>query len=99
MGLELKFEWNEQKARTNQQKHGISFREASTVFYDENARLIYDTEHSLEEDRYIILGMSKSLSSLVVVCHVYSDSEDIIQIISARKANAKEQQQYRRFLP
>jgi len=93
----LKFEWDEQKARVNQKKHGVSFSEAESVFYDENARLLYDAEHSSEEERYIILGMSDSLL-LLVVCHVYKEDEDTIRIFSARRANKLEQQQYKSFL-
>ena len=68
----LIFEWDERKARSNEKKHGISFNEAKTVFYDENARLLYDAEHSSEEERYILLGMSDTLS-LLVVCQVYEE--------------------------
>ena len=93
---ELRFEWDEQKARVNEQKHGISFKEAKTVFYDENARLIPDPEHSIEEDRYILLGMSRSLRVLIV-CHVYRENDELIRIISARKATKKEYQQYCNF--
>lgn len=93
---ELRFEWDEQKARANEQKHGISFQEAQTVFYDENARLIADPEHSADEDRYILLGMSHSLRVLIV-CHLYRENAEVIRIISARKANKKECQQYSNF--
>nr|WP_200892322.1 BrnT family toxin [Aliterella atlantica] len=93
----MKFEWDERKARVNEQKHGVSFTEAETVFYDENARLLYDAEHSSEEDRYIMLGMSDSLL-LLVVCHVYKEDEETIRIFSARRANKREQQQYKSFL-
>ncbi|MBE9012483.1 BrnT family toxin [Pseudanabaenaceae cyanobacterium LEGE 13415] len=95
---ELRFEWDDRKARSNEQKHGISFSEAETVFYDENARLLYDAEHSSDEDRYILLGMSNSLT-LLVVCHVYQEDEETIRIFSARRANKSEQQQYQSFLP
>ena len=93
---ELRFEWDEQKARSNQQKHGVSFEEAQTVFYDENARLIYDPEHSWEEDRFILLGMSNSLQ-LLLVCHLYQENDELIRIISARRATKQERQQYRDF--
>ena len=92
----LRFEWDEEKARSNQQKHGISFEEAQTVFYDENARLIYDPEHSLEGDRFILLGMSNSLR-LLLVCHLYQENDELIRIISARRATKQERQQYRDF--
>jgi hypothetical protein len=93
---ELRFEWDEQKANFNEQKHGVSFREAETVFYDENARLMYDPEHSQEEERYILLGMSSSLR-LLVVSHLYRENDELIRIISARKATKRERQQYREF--
>nr|WP_210403081.1 BrnT family toxin [Tolypothrix sp. PCC 7601] len=92
----MRFEWDERKARSNEQKHGVSFEEAETAFYDENARVIYDPEHSREEDRYILLGVSDSLR-LLLVCHIYQDSEGVIRIISARKATKKERQQYYSF--
>lgn len=66
---ELRFEWDEVKAESNQQKHGISFDEAQTAFYDENARLRHDSENSINDDRYVLLGMSSSLR-LLIVCHL-----------------------------
>ncbi|MDJ0621040.1 MAG: BrnT family toxin [Calothrix sp. MO_192.B10] len=93
----MRFDWDEQKAESNEQKHGVSFEEARTVFYDENARLIYDPEHSVEEDRYIMLGIS-SLFRLLVVCHLYQKNDELIRIISARKATKQERQQYIDFL-
>lgn len=80
----LRFEWDEVKAKSNLKKHKVSFEEARTVFYDEHARLIPDPEHSELEDRFIILGMSATLKMLVV-CHCYRESEEVIRIISARK--------------
>lgn len=94
---QIRFEWDNQKALTNERKHGITFADAESVFSDENARLIFDPEHSLEEDRYIILGIS-SLHGLLVVSHIYKQNDQIIRIISARKATKKEQQKYREFL-
>ncbi|MGK7892799.1 MAG: BrnT family toxin [Xenococcus sp. (in: cyanobacteria)] len=91
---ELRFEWDKFKAESNRQKHGVSFDEAQTVFYDENARLRHDTEHSIDEERYILLGMSSSLR-LLVVCHLYQEDIELIRIISARKATKRERQQYR----
>jgi uncharacterized DUF497 family protein len=95
---EIDFEWDERKAQQNEQKHGISFEEAQTAFYDDNARLSHDPDHSQDEDRYILLGMSAVLRVLVV-CHVYRQGNDVIRIISARKATKREQQQYQRFSP
>ena len=90
---ELLFEWDEQKSISNKKKHGISFEEAQTVFIDENALLIYDPDHSIEEGRFVLLGMSFKLR-LLIVCHCYRKNENIIRIISARKATRAEQKQY-----
>ena len=89
----LCFEWDENKNQINQKKHGISFEEAKTVFYDDEALVIDDPEHSEEEDRFIILGFS-SKANLLVVCHCYRKSETIIRIISARKATKTERRFY-----
>jgi uncharacterized DUF497 family protein len=93
----LSFTWDEQKNVINQEKHdGVSFEEARTVFMDEHARLRHDPAHSDEEDRFILLGLS-SRPNLLVVCHCYRESESVIRIISARKANKKEEITYERF--
>ena len=89
----ISFEWDENKNQKNIVKHGISFKEASTVFYDEEALLISDKEHSEEEDRFVLLGLSRQ-SNLLIVCHCYRGLEERIRIISARKATKKEQKQY-----
>lgn len=89
----LRFEWNQRKSRLNQRKHGVGFEEAATVFYDEYARLIDDPEHSEDEDRFVLLGISAKLR-LLVVCHCYRDAQHIIRIISARKATRREALQY-----
>ncbi len=94
---ELEFEWDSRKAESNEQKHGVSFEEAQSVFYDENARLAYDPAHSLEEDRFILLGVSDE-ARLLVVCHLYKESDRSIRIISARPATKRERQQYEEFL-
>ena len=93
----LTFKWDPSKAEANNAKHGVSFEEAETVFYDENARLIYDPDHSSEEDRFILLGLSAQLR-LLVVSHIYRNEETVIRIISARKATKKEQGQYNEYL-
>jgi len=93
----MKFKWDENKAKSNTLKHKITFEEAKTVFDDDNARLIADQEHSENEDRFILLGMSYKLKILTVV-HCYKDDEDNIRIISARKSTKKETKQYREFL-
>ena len=89
----LRFEWDERKATVNRRKHGVSFEEARTVFFDENALLRPDAEHSEEEDRFVLLGLSAPLWTLVV-CHCYRQGDEVIRLISARRANAFERQQY-----
>ena len=90
------FEWDPLKAKENLRKHRVSFDEARTAFYDENARLIDDPEHSDEEDRFILMGISDKLRVLVV-CHCYRESDAVIRLISARRANASEREQYEEF--
>ncbi|MCR4693156.1 MAG: BrnT family toxin [Firmicutes bacterium] len=89
----ISFEWDENKNEINIKKHKISFEEAKTVFYDEEALVINDPEHSKEEERFIILGLSKQ-ANLLVVCHCYRESDTVIRIISARKATKSETKQY-----
>jgi len=89
----ISFQWNDSKNISNQKKHGVSFEEEKTVFYDENARLIHDPEHSDSEDRFIILGLSSNLRILIIV-HAYREKDEIVRIISARKATKKEIQYY-----
>ncbi len=89
----LYFEWDEQKNEINKKKHRISFEEARSVFYDDAALVIDDPEHSEEEDRFIILGMSTQ-ANLLVVCHCYRASDTVIRIISARKATRTESRFY-----
>lgn len=85
----IEFVWDESKGRTNVRKHGITFDEVKTVFYDANARLAYDGEHSTDEDRFVLLGLSVGLK-ILVICHCYREEDEIIRIISARKATRKE---------
>ena len=85
----LNFEWDEHKNAINKIKHKVSFEEAQTVFYDDRALVIDDPEHSIDEDRFIILGMS-SRANLLIVCHCYRASDTVIRIISARKATKTE---------
>jgi uncharacterized DUF497 family protein len=87
------FEWDENKNESNKKKHKISFEEAETVFYDEHAKYEDDPDHSEEEERFIILGLSKK-SNLLVVCHCYRVSETVVRIFSARKATPNERRQY-----
>jgi uncharacterized DUF497 family protein len=90
---ELRFEWDASKNRANRRKHGVSFEEAQSVFFDENALLIEDPDHSDHEDRFVLLGLSSKLRALVV-CHCYRRRGDVIRIISARKAGRSERAQY-----
>lgn len=92
----IKFEWDENKNRINQTKHKISFEEAQTVFYDEEALVIDDPDHSEEEERFIILGLSNR-ANLLVVCHCYRVSDTVVRIISARRASKTEIRQYYEF--
>ena len=92
--MQLKFEWNAQKASANQKRHGVSFEEARTVFLDEHAKLIDDPDHSEVEDRFVLLGLSSTLK-VILVCHCYREQGNVIRIISARKASRHETLQYR----
>ena len=85
----IKFEWNATKAASNLKKHGVSFEEAQTVFYDEFAVQFYDESHSSEEERFLMLGMSSG-AQLLLVCHFERDDGGVIRIISARKATKQE---------
>ncbi len=98
MIMRLEFSWDPTKARSNARKHGISFEEAQTAFYDDNARLTHDPDHSDQEDRFLLLGMSAVLH-LLVVSHSYREGDSVIRIISARKATKHEQTQYAEFRP
>ena len=89
----LIFEWDNRKNTSNLRKHGVSFDDAQTVFFDENAIEFDDPDHSPNEERFLLLGLSQNLKVLVV-CHCYRENESIIRIISARKATKKEQKVY-----
>jgi uncharacterized protein len=89
----LRFEWDERKAIANAKKHGVSFDEARSVFVDERAKLIGDPDHSEDEERFVLLGLSSALR-LLLVCHCYRSAGNVIRIISARKATAKESRSY-----
>jgi len=92
--MTMRFEWDPKKAASNEKKHGVSFEEARTVFFDENAKLIDDPDHSKDEERFVLLGISSTLR-VMVVCHGYREQGNLIRIISARKASAHESKQYR----
>jgi len=89
---DLRFEWDERKNASNKRKHGVSFEEAETVFYDDRAVLRDDPDKE-EEDRFILLGLSAGLRTLVV-CHCYREGDSVIRIISARKAHREERRDY-----
>jgi len=89
----MRFLWDQNKNLVNIKKHNITFEEAKTVFFDDNARLIPDPEHSISEERFIILGITNKLRLLVVV-HSYKENDDTIRIISARKATKSESKYY-----
>lgn len=91
----MKFEWDEEKNKINIAKHKVSFEEAKMVFYDENALLIYDVDHSDDEDRFVIIGRSPEERELVV-CHCIREKsgEEVIRIINAREADNDERRAY-----
>ncbi|MEI6218471.1 MAG: BrnT family toxin [bacterium] len=94
---EMRFDWDEAKAAENLRKHGVSFEEGSTVFADDNARLKHDPDHSKDEDRFILLGFSVKLR-LLIVCHAYRKNDEVIRIISVRKAVPTERKQYGSYI-
>ena len=85
----IRFDWDQPKATANLRKHGVSFEEAQSVFYDEFAIQFYDDEHSKEEERFLLLGMSDA-ARLLLVCHCEREAGNLIRIISARKATKRE---------
>ena len=89
----IKFEWNPSKAQSNLKKHGVSFEEAQSIFYDESAIQFYDEDNSESEDRFIMLGISNGLNVLTV-CHCERQDGEVIRIISARKATKNEREFY-----
>ncbi|MBK8095772.1 MAG: BrnT family toxin [Planctomycetes bacterium] len=90
---QLRFAWDPGKASANVRKHGVSFEEAETVFADDNALLIDDPDHSLDEERAVLLGVSVRLR-IIVVCHTLRDKGRTIRLISARRATRSERDQY-----
>ena len=91
----IDIEWDPDKDKLNKKKHGVSFEEAKTVFFDENAVRFFDPDHSESEDRFIMVGLSYKLR-VVLVCHCYRKGDTVIRIISARKANRNEAVSYLR---
>ncbi|MBA2484702.1 MAG: BrnT family toxin [Nitrospira sp.] len=92
---DIRFEWDEKKNRQNIRKHGVSFEEAQSVFLDDHAMRFYDPDHSEDEDRFLMLGLSFTLR-ILVVCHCYREPDAVIRIISARKATRQERVYYGR---
>ncbi len=90
---ELRFVWDQKKDETNVKKHGVSFEEARTAFYDEDAIQFFDPDHSDEEDRFILLGLSLK-PQILVVCHCFREKDTVIRIFSARKADKDEELEY-----
>ena len=89
----IKFEWDEHKNEINKKKHGLSFETAQEVFYDNEAILFDDPDHSEEEERFLIIGMLKS-SKICIVSHCYRNSDTVIRLISAREATKNEKKFY-----
>jgi uncharacterized DUF497 family protein len=89
---QIQFEWDARKAKSNEKKHGVSFKEAQSVFFDEQALILEDPQPLHEEERFVLLGLSASLRLLVVVHAVRQ--RDVIRIISARKATRLETREY-----
>ena len=92
---DLRFDWDARKSKSNQQKHDVSFEEARSVFYDENAFEYYDFDHSHDEERFLLLGISARVR-LLVVSYTYNADKGLIRIISARRATNSEDKEYRR---
>jgi len=89
----IAFEWDDKKAKVNLKKHGVSFEEAQSVFFDDQAIQFWDENNSKEEDRFLMLGLSNKFRILLVV-HCFRESESTIRIISAREATKNETKEY-----
>lgn len=94
----IKFEWDPAKATSNKKKHGVSFEEAQSIFYDELALQFFDGENSESEDRFLMLGLSDEIR-LLIVCHCEREPGNVIRIISARKATKNEAKYYQGVVP
>lgn len=94
----IKFEWDTDKATSNKKKHGVSFEEAHSVFYDEFAVQFFDEDNADSEDRFLMLGFSDE-ARLLIVCHCERNQGDTIRIISARKATKNERSYYQGIKP
>ncbi|GKS63664.1 hypothetical protein YTPLAS72_09680 [Nitrospira sp.] len=89
----MRFEWDEAKEKANRRKHRVSFEKAQTEFFDEHAVQFFDPDHSEDEDRFILLGMSFKLR-VIVVCHCFRESETVVRLFSARRADKGEEREY-----
>ncbi len=89
----LRIHWHAAKATENFRKYGVSFDEPETIFSDDHALLLDDPDHSEEEARFLLLGLSSALRVLIVV-HFYREADAVIRIVSARKATPTERAQY-----
>jgi len=89
----ISFAWDDRKSEANKKKHGVSFDEAKTVFYDENAIRYSDPDHSDDEDRFLMVGMSQQIR-ILIVCHCFREEDSVIRIITARKATKGEEDVY-----
>ena len=94
----IKFEWDTVKAASNKKKHGVSFEEAQSVFYDEFAVQFFDEDNSVSEERFLMLGFSDE-ARLLIVCHCERDQGNMVRIISARKATKNEINYYQGVKP
>ena len=92
----VRFEWDPNQAARNIEKHGVSFEEAKTVFYDEIAILFDDPDHSIDEERFLTIGFSQT-TRLLIVSHCIREEGDVIRIISSRKATTRETEKYEEF--
>ena len=92
----LRFEWDEAKNAANIEKHGVSFDEAQTAFHDTEAIRFHDPDHSESEDRFLLLGLS-TRPRVLIVCHCYRSDDEVIRLISARKANKTERNDYETY--
>jgi uncharacterized protein len=90
---QLRFEWDDTKEEVNIRKHSVSFDEARTVFYDEDAIQFFDPDHSDDENRFLLLGLSIKLR-ILIVCHCFRESDTSVRIISARKTDKREELEY-----
>ena len=90
----MRFDWDQAKANANLKKHGVTFEDARSVFFDEFAVQFFDEDHSSEEERFLLLGLSSD-AKLLLVCHCEREQGNVVRIISARRATKREAAHYR----